>query len=404
MAPRTVPGHPLVHASALYPRPVVSWRRKARCVAVGGGAATAAPGADPSATEQLLVELKGAVRAAGAPPGGLNVVAYSGGVDSSLAAYLVSAVFPDDSAAVIGVSASVSAHQLQQARQVAAAIGLRLVEVPTQETSVAKYVENSGGACFFCKSTLYSTLQAVSNHVGGALSSERQRSAGVVLFNGTNADDLRDPTRLGLVAASQFAVVSPLCTLSKARVREVARHVGLPNWDWAASPCLRSRLEYHVPATPELLQQVERAEDAARVLLRLAPQDNMRVRRLLDGTAAVELDPRRLDQAQQPDAAAAAATEELRQRLLALGFDNVVLRPFQSGSLSLAAAGPAGGSPQAPATSGAASGVSSTRAEDYYSSITMPVSKPASSGREMRSGVARALVDQLTPPALDSVP
>lgn len=77
---------------------------------------------------------------------------------------------------------------------------------------------------------------------------------------GTNLDDLSDPTRLGLVAARDFEVASPLAGLSKAAVRAVARSLGLPNWDWAAAPCLRSRLQFGVQATPEALGLVERAE------------------------------------------------------------------------------------------------------------------------------------------------
>lgn len=89
----------------------------------------------------------------------------------------------------------------------------------------------------------------------------------MVLFNGTNAEDRVDPTRVGLVAAEHFAVSSPIDALTKDEVRTVARHLGLPNWRHAASPCLRSRLALGVAATDEALRRVEQAEDAVRAIL-----------------------------------------------------------------------------------------------------------------------------------------
>jgi PP-loop superfamily ATP-utilizing enzyme len=92
----------------------------------------------------------------------------------------------------------------------------------------------------------------------------------VVLYNGTNADDLTDPTRLGLLAASHHRVESPCCQLDKASVRRLARVAKLPNWNLAAAPCLRSRLATGVPATTQTLGDVEAAEAAVREALRSA--------------------------------------------------------------------------------------------------------------------------------------
>ena len=122
-----------------------------------------------------------------------------------------------------------------------------------------------------------------------------------VLYNGTNADDVKDVTRVGLKAAREFDVCSPLLEngLGKEDVRAVGRAWGLPNWNAAASPCLRSRLALGVRATPASLRKVELAEEIVKKqpsmygLLRAST--NLRVRHLKSGAAAVELDQHVLD-------------------------------------------------------------------------------------------------------------
>ncbi len=255
---------------------------------------------------------------------GLNLVAYSGGVDSTLATVVVHRLFPLHTIAVLGVSASVSRTQLEQARNLANKLGFPLEEVTTEEGTLPAYVENTGLSCYHCKQTLYKALE----QLGATLLRRRDRTrAPVVLFNGTNRDDLEDPTRVGLAAAREHGVISPLAHLTKEEVRILSRHLGIPNWHVAASPCLRSRLQYGVVATRENLARVEAAEAEVRRLLDLNPEDNLRVRHLAGDVARVELDPPRLPRLEQrfPD---------VQDALGRLGFKDVTSRPFRSGSLS----------------------------------------------------------------------
>ena len=171
---------------------------------------------------------------------------------------LVSLAFPTSSLAVIGVSAALPESQLELARTVAASIGAPLTEVKTDEGMNPDYIENKGASCFHCKTALYSTLKSVIDHTS--------TYSNVTLYNGTNKDDTSDPTRVGLLAAANFRVQSPLNELRKTEVRELAKHLGLPNHAHAASPCLRSRLAFGVEATAEVRSdEAERARsrDAA---------------------------------------------------------------------------------------------------------------------------------------------
>ena len=169
----------------------------------------------------------------GVPPHkGKNIVAFSGGVDSSTAAFLVHHAFPSNTTACVGVSAALPDSQLDLARRVAAFIGVPLLELPTGSHSGLKrlqggrltlfffiegegeeenYRANQGQSCYYCKTHLYSTLEHVAKCAHEAANK-------VTLFNGTNKEDLTDDTRVGLVAAKEFKVHSPLQSLSKLQV------------------------------------------------------------------------------------------------------------------------------------------------------------------------------------------
>ena len=310
-------------------------------------------GYDAAEARALLGALVGATRAeleGGEGAGGraTAVVAFSGGVDSSLALHLCAEALGRDRArGVTGVSPSLSAEQRGRAAAVAAHVGVRHEEVETREGEADGYVRNDGEACLFCKRELYAALRAVAGAAAGG---------GVVLVNGTNADDLRDPSRLGLVAAREFRVASPLAQLTKSSVRAAARAAGLPGWDWSASPCLRSRLGSGVRATEGNLALVEAAEAAVRARLGLPAAESFRVRVPTEGAAWVALEAGRLGALPEGGADRRAISDGL----LALGFSSVSFGVFRSGELAgvaeLLEEGGKGG-PSALAAEGASAGV-----------------------------------------------
>ena len=177
-------------------------------------------------------------------------VAFSGGVDSAVVAMAAYLVFGEQAVAVTAVSPSLAASEREFAAAEARAIGIRHVELSTQEFERPEYRRNTGDRCFFCKDTLYS------------LAASRLGELGVtVLVNGANADDAGD-YRPGMQAAQQHHVRSPLLEegLNKTAVRQLAAWWKLNSADKPASPCLASRLAYGVEATSERVGRVERAE------------------------------------------------------------------------------------------------------------------------------------------------
>lgn len=179
------------------------------------------------------------------------VVAFSGGVDSSVVAAAAHRAGLERSIAVTADSPSVARWQLELAKQIAAQIGIEHQIVQTGEGDREDYRRNDKRRCFFCKQTLYASLSELT-----------QRYADMTIVSGTNLDDLGD-YRPGIEAGRQSSVATPLAELglNKSRVRSLARHFGLSNADLPASPCLASRIAYGTEVTPERLRRIEQAED-----------------------------------------------------------------------------------------------------------------------------------------------
>lgn len=188
---------------------------------------------------------------------GRVMTAYSGGVDSTLVAAVARRVLGKDNApAVIGDSPSLPRYELQRARALAQDLDLELIEVRPGEQDDLGYRANAGDRCYFCKTHLYDSLKRLTKELGFQY-----------IANGTNTDDLGDH-RPGLMAADEAEVISPLIEagLNKQQVRLVAKHLGLANWDKPAAACLASRVPYGSEVTPQLLGQIERAEQVLRGL------------------------------------------------------------------------------------------------------------------------------------------
>lgn len=178
------------------------------------------------------------------------VVAYSGGVDSSLLAYYARLVLSKRATIVIAISPSLAESELNFARQQAANFGWDLLEIFTDEVEKEEYLRNDPLRCYVCKSTLFSALDNIAH----------QRGYKYVCY-GANMDDLQD-FRPGHKAAVEHKVISPLreAQLTKEEIRSLAFKVGLPSWDRPQAACLSSRFPTYQPVTKEHLSQVETAE------------------------------------------------------------------------------------------------------------------------------------------------
>ena len=184
------------------------------------------------------------------------VIAFSGGVDSSVVAAAAQAAKLQRAIAVTADSPSVPAWQLKIARQVAAQIGIEHQVIRTAEVDRPDYRRNDDRRCFYCKETLYQSLQMVADSFPGTR-----------IVSGTNAEDLGDH-RPGIFAGRQSGVIAPLADLgfAKTQIRELARHYDLSNHALPASPCLASRIAYGTEVTPERLARIESGEDHLRQL------------------------------------------------------------------------------------------------------------------------------------------
>ena len=209
------------------------------------------------------------------------LIAYSGGIDSTLVAKVAWDVLGDRALAGTANSPSLMPEDFEDAKTQAAQMGIAHKVVETHEMDNAQYTSNPVNRCYFCKSELHDTLRPLANELDYEY-----------VVDGLNADDLQD-YRPGIQAAKERGVRSPLAEvgITKLEVREISRQLGLPWWDKPSQPCLSSRFPYGELITTEKLHRVGRAERYMRDL----GYRNLRVRS--DGeTARIELMPDAISQ------------------------------------------------------------------------------------------------------------
>ena len=268
--------------------------------------------ASANTPEKRLEELEAMIA-----PYGSALVAFSGGVDSSLALAVAARALPKESVlAVTSNNETYLPSELEQAEAFVRSLGVEHLVVNTRELDDPNYARNPANRCYFCKSTLYSDLRTLAQEKGYAC-----------VVDGANKDDEGD-YRPGRKAAKEIGVVSPLAMagLGKAEVRELARYLGLRTWDKPALACLSSRFPYGQEITPEKLAQVAKGEE----FMRSRGYEQVRVRhhgeiaRLEVGAAELER--------------AFSEREEISAELKAAGFLYVTLDlgGYKPGSLNAA--------------------------------------------------------------------
>jgi pyridinium-3,5-biscarboxylic acid mononucleotide sulfurtransferase len=245
------------------------------------------------------------------------LVAFSGGIDSTVVLKIAHEQLGADALGVTAVSPTFPTIELDGAKQVAAEIGARHELVHTDQLEIPAFVRNDAARCFHCKTDLYQLLHGL-----------RGPRARKWIVDGTNLDDLGDD-RPGITAAREWGVRSPLveASLSKFDVRALAQILGLSNWDKPAAACLSSRIPRGIPITIESLRRVEKAED----ILQAEGFRHMRVREHGE-VARIEVGVEEFARLNQPDRRARISA---RLRKIGFRFVCVDLEGYRPGGVSL---------------------------------------------------------------------
>ncbi len=247
---------------------------------------------------------------------GSVIVAFSAGVDSTLAAAIATQELGERAIAVTATSPSFPERELEDAKQLARELGLHMRVIESNEMANPNYANNPSSRCYHCKTELYGLLREMADREGFTH-----------IVDGTNADDLNDH-RPGRQAALEKRIESPLQELgfTKADIRAASHQLGLHNADKPAFSCLASRFPYGEKLTVEALKRVEHAENALRDL----GFQGFRVRAKGD-TARIELNPSDILRA-----ATSPTRERIVEHLKHAGFTYISLdlQGYRRGSLN----------------------------------------------------------------------
>lgn len=237
---------------------------------------------------------------------GKIIVAFSGGVDSSLLAYVANAVLGQNAHIITAISPSLATLELSYCKKLAKTWGLNWAQVQTEELASEKYQKNDIDRCYWCKDSLMEALQNLDEE-------------GAPIILGVNLDDLSDH-RPGIDAARNKGAHFPFLEagISKQDVRDISKELNLETWDKPAQPCLASRVPFGIQVSEEILQKIDLAETKLKELGFL----DLRVRHHKD-TARIEIPETDFDLVLEKRQAILEAVKEAGYKFVALDLEGL---------------------------------------------------------------------------------